>query len=194
MENMYRLKVLLKSRDFEYENLGVRIVGLKEHSAVDVAGFLIGPLDKGVEVEVPRWVADMLIQMGLAREKVDDSLKLVDLTKISWREERSELLQPLDAYFYPRLRRFLRRLQAFSLREPTPIILQEQQKAFSFARDIVNCRVRKMVQAALTEFPPKSVVECMSLEERELFKGLHTLINEWRSQVLGVGVGGKVEG
>ncbi|RLE49431.1 MAG: hypothetical protein DRJ21_02395, partial [Candidatus Methanomethylicota archaeon] len=84
------------------------------------------------------------------------------------------------------LKRKLRNLREESMRNPAPEILDKLRRFENAARDVISCRIQKIVQAALSESLPQEFLEVMTFEERALLNEISRLINEWRRHILEV--------
>ena len=68
---------------FQYENTMVTITALKPLDEFKTQDATYGPVEKGREILVPRWVANVLISSNLAQLK-DPGIKVADLQKALW--------------------------------------------------------------------------------------------------------------
>lgn len=116
----------------------------------------------GANIRVHRWVAEKLIEKGIARsagEAID--LKLIRL--LQWREKSSQAeLQPLPEYFYLKVRE--------ESKDDHEIIL--------YLRDIYSLRLSKIMNLAAKRVP-RSMVENLTAEEKILYDCLVNLVNTW---------------
>ena len=160
----------------------MRLRLLDDASNLKVAGLIIEGL-KGQEVEVPLWIAEEFTRSGKG-EIVDEEFGLKDLAKAHWREAlpSSRHLSRVEEALYFKLRRFLRRLKGES--EGNIEKMKVLEKAYSMARDIINCRMRKLASIAASQVEREEVVKNLTLEERLLYESLRRTINEWSRRIL----------
>ncbi len=174
-----------KDLDFGYEDSLARIIPLTSLQEVNVSGTKIGPLVEGKEVETRYWIAEELVKAGYARFHEDDVLTYATLNKLHWRETKlSPALQisPLPDYFYPKLRRFLNSARERASKEPTAA--SQYLQADRLARDIINCRLRKIVSLAASSTRAASVVQALSKEERILFEKVRIAVTDLEKKIL----------
>jgi len=174
--------------DFDFENSQVRIVLTRE--IPDLPPKLSRTLSVriGQEVEVPYWTARELVQLGYARFREEDVLNYNSLSKIHWRETipASRQLPALQPNFYCLLRRHMTDLKELSKQDQ--VKLRELERTESLVRDIVNCRIRKIVSLAASPTPSDELIQGLTYEERTLYTLLNKTINEWKGKLLGSGL------
>lgn len=174
--------------DLEFQNSTVKIVALGNLQELNVAETAVGPLQEGKEYELRFWIALELVKAGYARFYDDDSMTFSSLNKIHWRETKLQSgrqISPLPEFFYPKLRRYLEELKRKVASDAS--IAGEYAQALRLAQDIVNCRLKKIVNLA-TYPKTESILKSLSKEERGIFESVDVTISEWMSKVL------KVEG
>lgn len=178
----------VKDIDFEFENTPVKIVIDKDFPEMKIVGETIGPLGKGTEAEVKYWVALELVRAGVAHFHKAELLSLTSLQKIQWKEtiQPGRQLSAIPENLYPKVRRYISELKRKSTKDAS--YANEFSKALRLAQDIVNCRLRKIVGLAASPGQTEAVLQNLCREERILYNSLHTIISEWRSKILEVGV------
>jgi len=170
--------------DFDFENSQIRIVVTRElPESVPRMGKL-SSAKVGQEVEVPYWAARELVHNGYARFREEDTLNYSSLSKIHWRETipSSRQLPSLQGNFYCLLRRHLGDLRDSSRQDPAK--LRELEKTENLARDIVNCRIRKIDSLAASPMPSEEIIKALTHEERVLYSILNRTIEEWKAKLL----------
>ena len=170
--------------DFDFKNAPVKIVVLRDSPELTVGEKSIGPLKSGQEVEIPYWVAEGLIKSGIAKFRDEDRLSLAVLSKVHWRETipTSRQIPQLPENFYSMLRRFLTELEADTRSDRTK--LKDLEKAIGLSKDVVNCRVRKIVSLAAAPLVTESIIQNLTSEERTLYMRLSDIINDWKRRIL----------
>jgi len=171
--------------DFDFENSQIRIVLTRE--IPDLPPKLSRTLSAkvGQEVEVPYWVARELVQLEYARFREEDVLNYNSLSKIHWRETipASRQLPALQPNFYCLLRRHVSDLKELSKRDQ--VKLRELERTENLVRDIVNCRIRKIVSLAASPTPSEELIQGLTYEERALYGILNKTILDWKTKLLG---------
>jgi DNA replication initiation complex subunit (GINS family) len=66
--------------------------------------------------------------------------------------------------------------------------LRELERTETLVRDIVNCRIRKIVSLAASPTPSEELMHGLTSEERMLYSILNKTIEEWKPKLLGVTV------
>jgi hypothetical protein len=174
--------------DFDFENSQIRIILTRE--IPDLPPKLSRTLSAkiGQEVEVPYWTARELVQLGYARFREEDTLNYNSLSKVHWRETipASRQLPALQANFYCLLRRHMSDLKESSKRDQ--VKLRELERTENLVRDIVNCRIRKIVSLAASPTPSEELIQGLTYEERNLYAVLNNTIVEWKGKLVGSGL------
>jgi hypothetical protein len=182
----------LTDLDFEFEDSTVRVIPLKSLQEVTVADTRVGPLIEGKELETRYWIAESLVRAGYARFHEDDVLTFAVLSKLHWRETKLSQgfqISPLSDHFYSKLRRFLGSSRERSSSEPSSAT--QYLQGTRLAQDIVNCRLRKIVNLAAS--PSKTTMtQALAREERILFDKVRFAVAEWQKTILDIEVGRQV--
>jgi len=176
----------IKDIDFIYENSPVKIIINRNHPEIELAGLKIGPYEEGKEYEVKHWIAHELEKTGIARLREEETLDSIILHKISWKEgiQQARQVSPLQEDFYPKLRRYLANLKRSAAGNPDK--LREYEKVTRLSHDIVNIRLRKIVNLASSPEQTNQTLKDLAKEERILYQRLNTIINEWKNKILKV--------
>jgi hypothetical protein len=170
--------------DFLFENSNARIIANRNCPEIKLAGLSVGPFEEGNEYETHFWVALELHKSGIAHFREDESLSATKLNKIQWTErvQTAGQMSKLPDAFYPRLRRCLAELKRDAGKAPEKML--EYEKTRHLTRDVVNSRLRKIVSIASAPAQTEQMLKNLTGEERFLYQQLHTLISEWRAQIL----------
>ena len=183
--------ISVEDADFIFENSPLTVVANRNEAEIELAGLSVGPFEEGKEYEVRFWVAQELQRAGIVRFREEDTLDVVKLHKTHWKErvQPSNKVSPLPEEFYPKLRRYLVYLESASSNNSERT--RDYEKSLRTSRDVVNCRVKKIV--SLASSPPLAAQRLQSLtpEERTLYHRLHGIISEWRRKILEGGGGEK---
>jgi hypothetical protein len=173
--------------DFDFENSQVRVVVTREIPDTPRLPKLAATR-VGQEVEAPYWIAAKFVRLGYARFREEDIVTYNSLSKIHWRETipSSRQLPSLPGNYYCVMRRHLGELREKSVQDQ--VKLRELEKTETLLRDIVNCRIRKIVSLAASPTPSEELIQGLAYEERSLYKVLNGAIEEWKRKLLGQGL------
>lgn len=129
-------------------------------------------------------MAEEIVNSGLAKFREQDLLDITKLTKIHWKETipTSRQIPSLQKNFYFILKRFFKEVSEESKKDTSKIMLYE--RALALSRDIINCRVRKIISIAATSTNSRDMIENMTVEEIALHNKLNSIINEWKDKIL----------
>jgi hypothetical protein len=177
----------MEDMDFDFENATARIIALRNLQELKIAGVTVGPLKAGKELETKNWIASELVKAGYARFHDEYSMNIVSLNKIHWRETKLQTgrrISSLPEFFYPQLRRCLRELKEKAVSDASFAI--EYDRAEKLARDIVNCRLKKIVSLSSSPSQTENILRSLSKEERNLYSDLRSRVLEWNSKILRV--------
>ncbi|RLI19998.1 hypothetical protein DRO54_07235 [Candidatus Bathyarchaeota archaeon] len=174
----------LEDLDFIFENEKVKVIANRNYPEIKLTGLSIGPFKESAEYEVAYWIAKELERMGIVKFREEEKLDLIKLHKIHWKEkaQTSRTMAQLPGNFYPKLRRFLEELKTKAIKDPEK--MRDYEKAVSIAKDIVNCRLRKIVLLASTAAKTNQLLEKLTEEERILYHQISEIINDWRAKIL----------
>ncbi len=176
--------VSVEDADFMFENKLVKVIANRNEGKIVLAGLEVGPFEEGREYEIRFWVACELEKVGIVRFREEDLLDVVKLHKIHWRErvQPTNKVSPLFEEFYPQLRRYLTYLRKAANNNSEK--LKEQEKSARISRDIVNCRVKKIVSLASSPSLSSQALQSLTPEEKAFYYQIHKSIDEWRSKIL----------
>ena len=170
--------------DFDFENSQVRVVVAREIPEMPRLSKL-KTARVGQETEVPYWVARELVELGYAKFREEDTITYNSLSKMHWRETipSSRQLPSLPGNYYCIMRRHLRELREQSKQDQ--LKLRELEKTETLVRDIISCRVRKIVSIAASPTPSEDLIQGLTLEERSLYRMLNGTIEAWKAKNFG---------
>jgi hypothetical protein len=178
----------LTDLDFEFEDSNVRVISLTSLHEVTIADTRVGPLQEGKELETRYWIAESLVRAGYARFHEDDVLTFAVLSKLHWRETKLSQgfqISPLSDHFYSKLKRFLGYSRKRSSSEP--MSTAQYLQGTRLAQDIVNCRLRKIVNLATSSSKTTAAMtQALTREERILFDKVKSAVAEWQEAILDI--------
>ncbi|MEM4647678.1 MAG: hypothetical protein QXQ03_04790, partial [Candidatus Nezhaarchaeales archaeon] len=167
-----------------YDMEKVKVKVIRKIPEIKVGGETLGPLDQDQEVELERWVARVLKEEGYVDIIDEKDVDLSLISKIAWKEVRTDQLVPLEPTFYVKARRYLKILNEKA--KVNPEALNEKRAVEVKLTDVINCRIQKIVNLALTgSKPPREVLDSLTPEEKMLFNEVRYLISRWRRTVKG---------
>jgi len=169
---------------FDFENMQVKIVTTHKVPAVETPGISINETEAGREMNVPVWVATMLIDAGLAR-LTDEGVSGEEWTQIHYRERFQPLGQPspLPDDFYSKVYlTFMREMRAAGGDSARAENLERMRGRF---RDILESRIGKITRLASAEVPAQT--RGLQPEEAAFYKDLFARISSWRRSMKKLG-------
>ena len=169
--------------DFDFENSPIRIILIRELPEMPRMTKLAS-VRIGQEVEIPYWTAKELVQLGYAKFREEDVLTFNSLSKIHWRKTipDSRRIPSLQGNFYCILRRHITELRMQSKQDQ--VKLRELERTETLVRDIMNCRVRKIVALAASPTPSEEIMNGLTTEEKSLYTVLNRTIEDWKVRLL----------
>lgn len=175
---------VIKDNDLMFENTPVKMIINRSSPVIGLAGLKVGPFKEGEEQEVRFWIAEELERAGIARLRKEESLDAVRLYKMHWKEsvQPATQISSLSKDFYPRLRRYLASVKKESIKRPEK--MKEYEKATRLSRDIVNCRLKKIVSLASAPAQTDQTLNNLTKEERVIYESLREIVDSWKSAIL----------
>jgi len=181
-----RFSELLELIELSYKLKPVRVMVVKDYGSLEIDGATY-ELRRGTEVEIPRWIAEVLEEAGVV-EVLETGLGLEDIARIHFSTHSVKSVRELERLpenFYMQAKEYLRELDARIRRELNPILLEEKQKAELYLVEIIGRRLSMIVQVLRSFASLVEVYERFSEEEKLLADVLRGLIEEWRKKVFG---------
>jgi hypothetical protein len=175
----------ISDADSVYENMVVPVVASRSIPDLLVDDGIEGQIDAGQKFETRHWIASHLVDAGLAQFEGTSKLDFSTLYKIHWKETKLQTGRKISAipeHFYPKLRRYLQSLKQHITTEAARS--NEYHNAQRLARDILNCRLKKIVSLAASTSLTGEILQKFSVEERVLFDNLQAIISKWKSNIL----------
>jgi hypothetical protein len=178
-----KLPSQIKYADFAFVNEPTKVVAVRNSATIELAGLTVGPFEEGNEYDVRFWVARELEKAGIVRSR-EETLTASRLYKIQWTERIQSVsnLSSLPEDFYPRLRRLIERLKRSSRSGPEN--MREFEYVQKLSKDIVGCRLKKIISLASTPGPKGQILRNLTVEELELYERLDKMIGSWRADII----------
>jgi len=173
----------IEDADTLFENKPIKVIAVRSAPKTVLAGLTVGPFEEGNEYEVRYWVARELEKAGIAHPR-EETLNASRLYPILHRERIQPVssLYSLPEDFYPRLRRVIRDLKKASKNNPEK--MKEYEYVRQLSKDIVSCRLKKIVSLASTLGQKGQMLRNLTVEEQALYEALDKIISEWRREIL----------
>lgn len=173
---------LIRDREFAYLLSATRLKARQNIPKLEIGSVHLDPLSQGDAVELPRWIAEVLIGLELCESQEEsfssEVFKAVNREKIAGPDQ----IASLKPDFYLKIRRHL----AFS-REAIakrPFSAPEFDKTKTLIYDLIALRLRKILVTAASLSPPSDIKEKLTPEEYEIFDTFYSLLQSWRSIAL----------
>ncbi|RLE61827.1 MAG: hypothetical protein DRJ32_00140 [Thermoprotei archaeon] len=177
--------VSYRFNDVLHPSREVELIALADISVeLEIGDMHIGPVRKGEKMVVPLVVAEKLIEKELC--KLDETAlpTLTDVHKFAWFEARSLELQPLEKDFYFKVKLLIKSISQEIKRDSSPELLRKLELVKSSFYDLVKSRVQKIVELAIARpTVDRTIIDKLTLEERELYIKLCDVVGEWFSSL-----------
>lgn len=161
---------------------------MKMRSSIEnlgVGDFVVEKLQEGDTSDLPRWVADELVAMGLA-ETMDEPFE----TEIFRALSREKMLGPLQLSglppdFYVQMRRRLTGLG--ELLAAGRVRKEDLDRLRAGSYDLIGMRLSKLLSLSSSSTSVASLSDRLTPEEAAFFSVSQGLSKEWKSALLGQG-------
>lgn len=163
-----------------YETRQITCRATKKIPAINTPGVSIPPIEEGREFTTWLWVAEELVEAGLA-EYSADPLSQTEWTQVHFKERLNPAGPPgpLPDDFYARA------YQSFNL------VKLDKDKASDLSRmrarfkEVLESRIGRIARMASAE--ADSPTSSLQKEEEQLYGVVHRLISAWREDLRGLG-------
>jgi DNA replication factor GINS len=173
---------IFEQREREFLLAPVRVTMKSATEQVEVGDLIVSKAKEGERLEMPRWVAEELVELELAelQEEVFD----VEIFKALTREKilASPQLSPLDPNFYIRMRR---RLAAVRLGvERGKYRREDYEKLKTTSYDLIGRRLSKLLSVS-SSANVQTIADRITPEEKAFFSMSGSLSAAWKKALLG---------
>lgn len=170
-----------RERDFLLSRVKVIIRSHLEN--IEAGEFKIVKAEPGEIIEVPRWAAEELVNLGLA--EISEEAFEGEIFKALSREK---ILGPfqlsvLHPDFYLRMRRRVQQLQN-GVKEGR-VKREDYEKFRSNCYDLIGIRLAKLLSLSSTSANLSTISDKLTPEERVFFTLAQSISKDWRSTLLG---------
>jgi hypothetical protein len=178
------MKLVLEERERDFLMAKTTVTMKSSLENIDLGDYKIDGVKEGESVELPRWVAEELVQMNLA-DASEEPFE-TEIVKALSREKMMGPLQlsPLPVDFFVRMRRRLARLDAAVKEGKARREDQERLKASSY--DLIGMRLSKLLSLSGGTSSVASL-DKLTPEEKAFFTTAHSFSKEWKEATLGGG-------
>ncbi|MEM0361572.1 MAG: hypothetical protein QXH57_04405 [Sulfolobales archaeon] len=172
--------LLLKTVNAVYDLRNVKAVVLKDLGKVPIDGDVV-TVSKGQEVELPRWLARTLSELGVVEFR-EPPITSDDIGKylISEKSMGKTSLTKLREDFYHEVKELLSRIKTSSIDADSAIAAIRLE---SNIRDLIRLRINKIVNVTVLHARLERFEENLTLEELLLHRLLNDLLTSWLNQL-----------
>jgi len=169
-----------REREFLLSHVRVTMKGSLEE--VEVGEVVIGRMREGETMELPRWVAEELVELGLA-EMQEEAFE-TEIFKVLTREKMlgAPQLSQLQANFYLKMRRRLAVIKEGS--EKGKYRREDYLKLKATCYDLVGRRLSKLLSIS-SSANLQTIGDKITPEEKFFFTSSRSFSDEWKSSLLG---------
>jgi len=169
----------IRDREFAYLLSATRLKVKQKIAKTDIGSIHLEAMNPGDVIDLPRWVAEVLINLELCESQEEsfasEVFKAVTREKIAGNDQ----LSTLKPDFYLKIRRHLAFANDFSNFKPSEI--PELDKTRTLIYDLMALRLRKILGIAASLSPPNDIREKLTPEEYQIFDSVYGLLRSWRS-------------
>ncbi|MCP8322336.1 MAG: DNA replication complex GINS family protein [archaeon] len=173
----------LKDYEIGFLLVPVKVIIKQDLPAIEIGSVNLPEAHEGDVIEVPRWVAEIMVQMNFA-ELQEESFNL-ELFKALSRERMQDPSQisTLKADFYPEMKRRMKLTKSMMERDES--LKEVYEKFSSSAYDLIALRTSKLLYLASSPLSP-DLEKKITPEEKNLFELIRSIIENWRKAILEV--------
>ncbi len=173
---------IFEQREREFLLSPVRVMMKTSTEQMEVGDLVLAKTKEGERVEVPRWVAEELVDMQLA-EMQEESFE-VEIFKALTREKilASLQLSPLESNFYIRMRRRLAAVRAGM--EVGKYRREDYEKLRMTSYDLIGRRLSKLLSMS-SSANIKTIADRITPEEKEFYAICSSISSGWKKALLG---------
>ncbi|MHB8701206.1 MAG: hypothetical protein ACYC7D_09340 [Nitrososphaerales archaeon] len=168
----------IRDRDFAYLLSSTRLKVKQNAAKLDIGSVHLEQMNQGDMVDLPRWVAEVLISLDLAESQEEsfasEVFKAVNREKMAGNDQIASLRQD----FYLKIRRHIAYANDSSNLKAANV--QELDKTKTLIYDLIAMRLRKILIIAASLSPPTEIREKLTPEEYQIFDTVYNLLQSWR--------------
>ncbi len=152
---------------------------------IDAGDYMVDGLKEGQTVELPRWVAEELVQLELA-ESSEEPFE----TEIYRALSREKMMGPLQLSslpedFYLRMRRRTKHIEMAA--KEGRVRKEEFEKLRAVCYDLIGMRLSKLLSLSSSSTKAADLGDRLTPEEKAFFSSSQSSSLEWKAALLGDG-------
>lgn len=173
---------MFEQREREFLTTPVRVTMKASTEQIEVGELVLAKAKEGERLEVPRWVAEELVDSGVA--EIQEEPFDVEIFKALTREKMlaSPQLSQLESNFYVRLRRRLAVVRAGV--EKGKYRREDYEKLRMASYDLIGRRLSKLLSIS-SSASVKTITDRITPEERAFFTVSSSISAAWKTALLG---------
>jgi hypothetical protein len=173
---------IFEQREREFLLAPVRVTMKTSTEPMEVGDLLLNKAKEGERIEMPRWVAEELVNLELA-ETQEEPFE-VEIFKALTREKilASLQLSPLDPNFYIRMRRRLAAVRAGV--ESGKYRREDYEKLRTTSYDLIGRRLSKLLSMS-SSANVQTIADRITPEEKAFFSMSSSIAAGWKKALLG---------
>lgn len=173
---------LFEQREREFLLSRVRVTMKGSLEEIEVGEVVLAKMKQGETVELPRWVAEELVELDLA-EMQEEAFE-TEIFKVLTREKMlgSPQLSALQANFYLKMRRRLAVIKEGS--EKGKYRREDYEKLKANCYDLIGRRLSKLLSIS-SSANLQAIGEKITPEEKFFFTASRSFSDEWKNSLLG---------
>ncbi len=173
---------IFEQREREFLLAPVRVTMKTATEGMEVGDLVLGKAKEGERLEMPRWVAEELVELELA-DLQEESFE-VEIFKALTREKilASLQLSPLEPNFYIRMRRRLAAVRAGTERGRHR--REDYEKLRNTSYDLVGRRLSKLLSMS-SSANVQTIADRITPEEKAFFSMCSSISTGWKRALLG---------
>lgn len=173
---------IFEQREREFLLSPVRVTMKTATDQIEVGDMVLGKAKEGERLEMPRWVAEELVELELA--EMQEEAFDVEIFKALTREKilASPQLSPLEPSFYIRMRRRIAAVRAGV--ERGKYRREDYEKLKNTCYDLIGRRLSKLLSMS-SSASVKTIADRITPEEKAFFSMSSSLSTAWKKALLG---------
>ncbi|MCP8317932.1 MAG: DNA replication complex GINS family protein [archaeon] len=174
----------LKDYEIGFLLIPVKVIMKQDLPAIEIGSVNLPEAHEGDVIEVPRWAAEVMVQMGFA-EIQEESFDL-ELFKALSRErmQDSSQISTLKSDFYLEMKRKMKFMK--SMTEKDESSKEAYEKFSSSSYDLIALRTSKILYLAGSSVLSPDLERKITPEEKNLFELIRSIIEDWKKAILEV--------
>ena len=169
----------IRDREFANRLSGTRLKVEKKTTKVDIGSVHLEPMNEGDAVDLPRWIAEVLVDLDICESQEESFASEVFKAVTKEKIVGSDQLSTLKPDFYLKIRRHL--AYAGNPNNLKPNAIPELEKTRTLIYDLITMRLRKILSIAASISPSTEVRDKLTPEEYQIFDSVYSLLQSWRS-------------